>query len=225
MRGRKLRLTLLDLYARLLQAFGPRRWWPGDTPLEIAVGAILTQNTGWTNVEKAIANLKGAGCLSVGELRELPAGRLAALIRPSGYFRQKAKKLKAFIRFLDARFSGSMARMRRADPARLRHELLGIWGIGPETADSILCYAIEKPVFVVDAYTRRILSRHFFVRPTATYHEIQTYVIERIPRDTALYNDFHAQIVHLGKHFCNTTPRCAGCPLEPFPRRWVVKSR
>jgi endonuclease-3 related protein len=211
--------SLADVYRRLLRAFGHRDWWPGDTPLEIAVGAILTQNTSWTNVEKAIANLKDARCLSVRGLREAPVGRLASLIRPSGYFRQKAKKLKAFIRFLDGNFGGSMARMRRADPAILRHELLEIWGIGPETADSILCYALEKPVFVVDAYMRRIFSRHFYVRPAATYHEIQTYVTERIPRDAALYNDFHAQIVHLGKHYCNSKPRCAGCPLEAYPHR------
>jgi len=211
------RPSLLDMYRRLLQAFGHRNWWPGRTPLEVAVGAILTQNTAWSNVEKAIANLRAAGALSVKGIREAPARRLERLIRPSGYFRQKAKKLKAFVDFLDRHHGGSMARMARAELQDLRKQLLGVWGIGPETADSILCYALHQPIFVVDAYTRRILSRHGYLPPDASYDAIQRYCMDRLPRDVGLYNDFHAQLVHLGKDFCNTRPRCASCPLKDFP--------
>lgn len=183
------------------------------------VGAILTQNTAWRNVERAVANLKREKVLSVAALRDLPLDRLAGLIRSSGYFNQKAIKLKALVAFLDDRYGGSIARMRKAPLERLRGELLAIRGVGPETADSILLYALEKPVFVVDAYTRRIFYRHHYFETFPTYDEVQERFESELPRDLDLYNDFHAQIVAVGHHFCKPTPRCEGCPLEHLPHR------
>ncbi len=201
-------------YRRLRRHNGPLGWWPGKTPFEIAAGAILTQNTAWTNVEKAIAALREAGLLSAGGIRSAPASRIAALIRPSGYFRQKTRKLKSFVRFLDEGYAGSLRAMAAAPTDRLREELLGVWGIGPETADSILLYACGHRVFVVDAYTRRIAARHGWVHPRATYDQLQDLFVRCCPPDTSLYNDFHAHLVWVGKHHCRTTPRCETCPLR-----------
>jgi len=203
-------------YRRLRRHNGPLGWWPGETPFEIAAGAILTQNTAWTNVEKAIAALQQAGLLSAAGIRSAPPGRLAALIRPAGYFRQKTRKLKCFVRFLDERYAGSLRRMAAAPTDRLRQELLNVWGVGPETADSILLYACGHPVFVVDAYTQRVTSRHAWIHARATYDQLQDLFVRCCPKDTDLYNDYHAQLVWVGKHHCRTTPRCEDCPLLPL---------
>ena len=216
-RGRIALPSLEEIYRLMLAHFGHRNWWPGDTTVEIVVGAILTQNTAWTNVEKAIRNLKESHALSIKHLREVPEERLAGLIRPSGYFNQKAKKLKAFVRFLDERYGGSLAKMKGAPLDRLRGELLAVSGIGPETADSILLYALDKEIFVVDAYTRRVFSRHFYFGENPSYDEVQERFETELPVDIELYNDFHAQIVATGNRYCRPKPKCEGCPLEHLP--------
>ena len=210
---------LSTIYPILLQRFGHRDWWPGDTPFEIVLGAILTQNTAWSNVEKAIANLKRAKVFSLKGLRGIPEAELAALIRSSGYFNQKAKKIKAFLAFLDERYGGSLAQLKKAPLEKLRAELLGVKGIGPETADSILLYALEKKVFVVDAYTRRIFARHYYFDPGPSYDAVQERFERELPDDLDLYNDFHAQIVAVGNRYCKPKPKCEGCPLENLPHR------
>jgi endonuclease-3 related protein len=206
-------------YRRLRRANGPLGWWPGDTALEIAVGAILTQNTNWSNVERAIAALKQARILSVAGLRAVTRPRLERLIRPSGYFRQKARKLKCFLRFLDEQHGGSLSRMAATSTGPLREQLLGVWGIGPETADSILLYACGHAVFVVDAYTLRIAVRHGWVERGASYAELQDVFMRSLPLDIGLYNDYHAQLVWAGKNFCRAQPACGDCPLSGLPRR------
>jgi endonuclease-3 related protein len=212
------RRRLLTLYRALFAAYGPQEWWPGDSPFEVMVGAVLTQNTAWVNVEKAIANLKRAGALTPARFRELPVRSLAALIRPSGYYNIKAKRLANLMAFLGKRYGGSLARMFRNDPARLREGLLSVNGIGPETADAIMLYAAGHPVFVVDAYTKRIFSRHGLVPADAGYHDVQQLFLRNLPADARLFNEYHALIVRLGKEHCRkTAPRCCGCPLESFP--------
>lgn len=208
--------ALLAIYERLLAAHGHRGWWPGRTPLEIIVGAILTQNTAWRNVERALANLRDAGLLSVSGLRRVRLARLARLVRPSGYFNQKAARLKALVAYLDARHAGRVAAMRRAGTEDLRRDLLAVHGIGPETADSILLYALERPVFVVDAYTRRVLERHGIVPRRLGYEDLRAVFERNLARDIPLWNDFHAQLVLVGQRHCGRVPRCAGCPLEPL---------
>jgi endonuclease-3 related protein len=204
-------------YRLLLAHYGPQGWWPGDTPFEIAVGAILTQNTAWSNVEKAIANLRRAGALSFRGMTRLAGRRLAALIRPSGYFNQKAKKLRAFLAWLEARggASGSVKRALAGPLDEVRESLLAVHGVGPETADSILLYAGERPVFVIDAYTRRVLWRHGMPRALAAdYEALRAHFESRLPRSVPLYNEFHALFVRVGKERCaKRLPRCAGCPL------------
>jgi endonuclease-3 related protein len=192
-------------------------WWPAQTPFEVIVGAILTQSTAWVNVERAIANLRGARLLSPGAMGRVLLARLASLVRPSGYFRQKAKKLKAFLRFLERSYGGSLARMFETPTAQLREQLLDVHGIGPETADSILLYAGNHPVFVVDAYTHRIFGRHGLVDGKPDYERVRTFVEASIPRDAKLFNEFHALIVNTGKNWCRkSAPRCDGCPLRDF---------
>jgi len=186
--------------------------------LEMIVGAILTQNTAWSNVEKAIVNLRKAGLLSVKKLREVRTPRLASLIRSSGYFNQKAIKLKAFLSFLDSEYGGSLGRMGRETTRTLREKLLSVHGIGPETADSILLYAFEKRLFVVDAYTLRIFARHGLLHARASYDESQRFFMERLPARARLYNEYHALIVRAGKEYCRKAPRCGGCPLNRFLR-------
>jgi endonuclease-3 related protein len=205
----------MGMYSRLYNAFGPQRWWPGDTPLEVAVGAVLTQNTNWENVEKAIRNLKRAKALSARAIHRMPEMRLAELIRPSGYFNIKARRLKEFVEFLMGRYGGSMARMGREETGVLRKRLLGVKGIGPETADSILLYALEKPVFVIDAYTKRILSRHGFMAYDEPYERFQEFFQFSLEADTALFNEYHALLVRAGKIFCRPSkPLCNACPLK-----------
>ena len=205
---------LTTIYNLLFGHFGPQHWWPGDTPFEIAVGAILTQNTNWGNVEKAVTNLKKENKLSVKALHAISRGELASLIRPAGYFNIKADRLKYFIDFLADQYNGSMKKMRSENLLPLRKKLLEVKGIGPETADSILLYALEKPVFVIDAYTKRILSRHKLVSEKAAYHDLQNTFYENLPQDMKLFNEYHALIVMLGKDFCRPKPRCEGCPLQ-----------
>lgn len=213
------------VYRKLFDRFGPQHWWPGETPFEVAVGAILTQNTAWTNAHRAVLELKGRGLLHPGRLARLPQRRLARLIRSSGYFNQKAGRLRAFAQFVSRRYGGSMARMRLAPAQRLREELLAIHGIGPETADSILLYALKKPSFVVDAYTRRILARHSMIGWDASYDQIQGLFQRALPRDQRLFNEYHALLVAVGKGLCKRSrPRCPECPLRRVGRL-VLESR
>ncbi len=205
---------LNNIYKKLYRAFGPQHWWPGDTPFEIAVGAVLTQNTNWSNVEKAIVNLKRAEALNAESIYEMKTDRLASLIKPAGYFNIKAKRLKAFIDFLMNEYHGSMKRMAGEKMETLRAKLLTIHGIGSETADSILLYALEKPIFVIDAYTKRVLSRHNIVRNNESYEKIQELFHSTFTKNAKLFNEYHALFVKLGKTYCITKPRCEGCPLE-----------
>ena len=211
---------LLDVYRRLLHAYGPQNWWPGDSPFEIIVGAILTQATSWTNVEKAINNLKQARLLSPQGLKDVPTGELAALIRPSGYFNVKARRLKAFINHLWDNHDGNLDAMLDADAPALRQELLSINGIGEETADDILLYAANKPNFVIDAYTRRILERLGANGDASSYADYQQLFHQSLPADARLFNEYHALLVQHGKDVCRPTPRCEKCCLReicPFP--------
>ena len=206
--------SVLDLYARMNGRFGDLGWWPGETPFEVAVGAILTQNTAWTNVEKAIGNLKEAGCLTPEGLCGLEEADLAERIRPAGYFRVKARRLKAFLFFLQSRYGLSLERMFREDTGILREELLSINGIGEETADSILLYAGNRPVFVVDAYTRRILARHGWIDGSESYGAVRDAVVNGLPEEVPLFKQYHALFVQTGKIFCRKArPLCEGCPV------------
>lgn len=199
--------------------FGRTHWWPGDSPFEIAVGAILTQNTAWTNVEKAIANLRSEKLLSPRKLLECPNARLETALRPSGYFRVKTRRLKSFCRYLLDGYGGSMKRMAKSPLGALREALLAVNGIGPETADDILLYACEKPVFVVDAYTRRILGRHGIVPFDIAYEDLRAFFEKALEPDVAHFKDYHGLLVWTGKEFCRKRPRCDGCPLAPALRR------
>ena len=210
--------TLEAIYRRLSARFGPQHWWPGETPFEVMVGAILPQNTAWPNVAKAIQRLKQAGMLEPVPLSMVRHSRLAGLIRSSGYFNQKAKRLKLFVRYFQDRYRGDVGRMRRVPVAILREELLKLNGIGPETADSILLYALEKPVFVVDAYTRRILARHSLISWGASYPQIQELFIKHLPANVFIFNEYHALLVALGKNLCQTHPKCHLCPLRDLGR-------
>lgn len=209
-----MRRRLLGIYARLRAAYGPQGWWPGKTPFEVCLGAILTQNTSWTNVEKALGQLRRRGLLSYRALREVPPARLAPLIRSSGYFNLKARRAAAFVSFLGREYGGRVAGMRSQTPRALRAKLLGVRGIGPETADSIVLYAAGLPLFVVDAYTRRVFSRLGMLSGREPYHEVQALFMKSLPCDSGLYNDYHAQIVRLAKQACRTRPLCGRCPLE-----------
>ena len=208
----------LNIFDRLLRAFGPRHWWPGDSSLEVAVGAILTQNTAWTNVEKAIANMRDAGVLDAQRLKRIDPVSLSEIIRPAGFYRIKAARLKSFIDFLWDEYDGSLENMRRTETEALRGRLLAVRGIGPETADSILLYAVEKPVFVVDAYTFRFLRNHGLHSRAQTYEEVQSIFMRHLPLDTHLFNEFHALIVLLCQRFCKKNPLCEPCPLRKDKR-------
>lgn len=210
---RQRRSRLLKIFGRLSEAFGPQHWWPADGAFEVVVGAILTQNAAWTNVEKAIENLRSAGCLTPEALHRINAKELARLLRPCGYFNIKAKRLKSFVHFLWKDYRGDIKTLLKEEPARLRRKLLGIKGVGPETADSILLYGGGFPWFVVDAYTRRIFSRHGFVAEDIHYEPLQEFFMETLPRDPRLFNEYHALIVKLGKDFCRKEPVCDRCPV------------
>jgi endonuclease-3 related protein len=199
----------------LFAFYGPQHWWPGDTPFEIIIGAILTQNTNWRNVESALKNLKRRERLSAAGIHATSTARLAALIRPAGYYHVKAARVKEFVRFFLDTYNGEIKRMKRRRADSLRKEFLAIKGIGEETCDSILLYALGKPVFVIDAYTRRIFSRHGFIEEDATYSEIQDLFESNLRGDAKLYNEYHALLVRLGKERCRRrNPICEGCPLQ-----------
>jgi endonuclease-3 related protein len=241
----RLRGEIPSYYTALLSRYGPQNWWPARSRFEVIVGAYLTQNTNWSNVGKALINLRRARRLSISAMRELPVDELETLVRPSGYFRQKARKLKTFIAFLDRQYSGSLNRMFAERTEKLRAELLELNGVGPETADSILLYAGNHPVFVVDAYTRRVLLRHSIIGKKTGYEEIRVMIEEAISSSEAgslvvknaisdprhpvsrmsssvrselaqHYNELHALIVRVGNHYCRTKPICEGCPLQTF---------
>lgn len=207
--------NLRKIYHKLYQTFGPQHWWPGKTPLEIAIGAILTQNTNWGNVEKAIDNLKKQNALSARVIHKMPVRLLSELIRPTGYFNIKAKRLKSFIDFLMNDYHGSMKKMKNEDLYLLREKLLSINGIGPETADSIILYALKKPVFVIDAYTKRVISRHGIMNHEKSYDEFQELFYSALEKDVKLFNEYHALFVRIGKTFCKKKkPLCELCPLK-----------
>ena len=214
---------LTEIYRLLYDEFGPQHWWPGQTRFEIITGAILTQNTNWTNVEKAIANLKSAECLTPEKLYHLDAAQLANLIRPAGYFNIKAKRLKNFINWLFENYNGDLTELESIDTERLRTELLSVKGIGFETADSILLYAFDRSVFVIDAYTARVAFRHELLSPEADYEQLRDFFESSLPADTKLFNEYHALLVKVGKEFCRPKARCPGCPLEKIPHTLEVE--
>jgi len=209
-----IRRRLLSLYRHLLRHFGPQHWWPARSRFEVIVGAILTQNTAWTNVEKVIAAMREAQLLTPVRIDAAPQEALSKLIRSSGYYNMKAKRLKQFTRFLLTRYGGSLQRMFQTEMTTLREELLGVSGIGEETADSILLYAGDQPTFVVDAYTRRVLERHGLIGGRASYGEIRRLFMTRLPTDAAIFNEYHALLVAVGKTYCRRTPNCEDCPLR-----------
>jgi endonuclease-3 related protein len=204
---------LTHLYDRLFSAFGPQKWWPAKTPFEVIVGAVLTQNAAWRNVERALDNLQAARLLAPRALHQLTVAELAELIRPSGYFRVKARRLKNLLDFMFTRYRGSLKRMFATDLATLRIELLAVNGIGPETADSILLYAGNLPTFVVDAYTHRVLKRHGWIQREANCNAVKRRFESELPPEAALYNEYHALLVRVGNRHCRKMPNCEACPL------------
>lgn len=211
------RIPLKQVYKALLNYYGPQRWWPGRTRLEVIVGAILTQNCAWANVEKAIRRLRREKALNLRTLNEVDESRLAEWIKPSGYFNVKARRLRAFTTMVKNQFDGKLDKLLALETGPLRKTLLAVNGIGPETADSILLYAARRPVFVVDAYTRRFLLRHGWIKESATYDDIAALFTRPLPAEEVLFNEYHALVVALGKHHCKTKPDCDTCPL----RRWL----
>jgi endonuclease-3 related protein len=205
---------LLRLHVALLRRFGPQRWWPGRTAYEIAVGAILTQNTAWLNAARGVAALRARRLLDPRRVMALPEAALAEVIRPAGTYRLKARRVRDFTAWLIGRFGGRFHGMRRAPLAPLRAELLAVPGLGPETVDAILLYAAGRPVAVADAYTRRVLVRHRLLPASATYEQTRAFLEAHLPSDPALFNELHALIVAVGKAFCRATPSCAACPLR-----------
>ncbi|MDD5196697.1 MAG: endonuclease III domain-containing protein [Candidatus Omnitrophota bacterium] len=209
------RPSLNLIYRKLYSHFGPQRWWPADTAFEVMVGAILTQNTSWLNVEKAISNLKEHKALEPARLYHLPDKKLAKLIRSAGFYNIKAKRLKDFLNFFINDYGASIKKISKVKITALRKELLAIKGVGPETADSILLYALHKPVFVIDAYTRRVFSRHKFIQEDATYDQAQRLFMINLKKDVKLFNEYHALIVALAKNYClKSAPKCSLCPLD-----------
>jgi endonuclease-3 related protein len=216
MAGSRISDLLRELYQKLYDAFGPQGWWPGETPLEVILGAILTQNTNWNNVAQVLGELKKEGLLNAQTLREMLDMELARWLRPAGYFNIKARRVKNFLDFFSQRFHDSLEEMAQEDLGTLRAALLTVKGIGPETADSILLYALHKPTFVVDAYTYRVLSRHYLAPEACSYDELQGLFMENLPADVPLYQEFHALLVRVGKEFCRPRPRCPSCPLHAW---------
>ena len=211
-----MRGELIDIYQALLAHFGRQGWWPGESGFEMMTGAVLTQNTNWTNVEKAIANLKKHDRLNPAAIDQMKPEELANLIRPAGYYNIKAKRLKNLVRWFCQEYQGAIELLQGLSVARLREELLSINGIGPETADSIILYALEKTTFVVDTYTCRILVRHGFIEAECGYEEVKDFCENHLPFELELYNEFHALLVAVGKHHCKVQPQCSNCPLEQF---------
>jgi endonuclease-3 related protein len=215
---------LREAFERMLLAFGPQHWWPGESPFEIMVGAVLVQNTAWRNVERAIANLRDADVMNPRALYDLPPVELAELIRPAGYYQVKTKRLRNLLTFVMEEYDGSLEAMFGTSLPTLRERLLAIHGIGPETADAILLYAGGLPTFVVDTYAHRVLARHGWIGYDATYDEIKDYFESELPQDAALYNEYHALLVRVGKENCKrSVPLCESCPLaELLPACGVV---
>lgn len=203
-----------QVYRKLFKAWGPQKWWPADSPFEVMIGAVLVQNTNWRNVERAIENLKSADALSPQKLLAIKLEELQELIRPAGYFRIKAQRLRSLVQFFEEEFGGRIAKMQAMPLAELRMKLLLVHGIGPETADSILLYAVGQPALVVDAYTLRVFARHGWVPHGTSYHPLQEYLAAELPVDAADYKEFHALMVEVGKRHCRKTPQCEGCPLR-----------
>lgn len=208
---------LTEIYEMLYDRFGPQYWWPGQTQFEIIIGAILTQNTSWANVEKAIANLKSANALSAQALYKMNRDELAALIKPAGYFNIKTKRLKSFLTWMFDEYDGLLENIGQLSTERLREELLNVKGIGPETADSILLYAFGRSVFVVDAYTARVMARHALVESGCDYEQLQELFESNLVEDVNMFNEYHALLVRVGKEFCKPKAKCTGCPLEKLP--------
>lgn len=209
--------VIAGMYEIMLEALGPSNWWPGDSPFEIAVGAILTQNTNWRNVEKAIDNLKTAALLSPEDMYGASPKELAELIRPAGYYNIKARRLRNFLEFLKIETKFDLLSLKKRELHELRPKILEINGIGPETADAILLYALEFPTFVVDTYTFRMMHRHGFVWEEMQYHDLQALFMDALPEDVALYNEYHALIVRVGKNWCKKKAGlCESCPLKPY---------
>ncbi len=206
--------TLLEVYHRLLSRYGPQHWWPAEDPFEVIVGAILTQATAWTNVEQALSNLKQETALTPVALRHLPPHRLATLIRPCGYYNAKASKLKAFVERLGECYSDDLGLLFALEIDHLRQELLSIHGVGEETADSIILYAAKKPVFVIDAYTRRIIHRLGLAPQSDSYGAFQARFTKNLPLEESLYNEYHALLVRHGQEVCRKSPRCQNCCLR-----------
>lgn len=214
---------MVQIFDRLYARFGSQHWWPGQSRFEVIVGAILTQNTNWANVEKAIANLKKASVLTPAAMYRLDKTRLAGLIRPAGYYNIKASRLSALLDWLFSHYGGDLDRLVDLSTDSLREQLLGITGIGPETADSILLYALDRPVFVVDAYTARIMVRHGLIEPPFDYVQLQELFHRYLPRNARLFNEYHALLVRLGKEYCRPTARCEGCPLQDMPYKLDIQ--
>jgi len=208
--------TIKAIYEKLYAHYGPQHWWPGRSPDEVVIGAVLTQNTAWSNVERAIARLAQADSLTLEAVHRMPSPELEVLIRPSGTYRVKARRLKAFADTLFREYGGSLRDMLAGDVATARRRLTAIHGIGSETADAVLLYAGDRPVFVVDAFTRRVLRRHYLVDGAADYESVADVFRRALPEDVALFNEYHALLVVVAKEHCRTNPRCEGCPLEPL---------
>jgi endonuclease-3 related protein len=204
--------TLLEIYHRLYRTYGSQHWWPGDEPFEVMVGAILTQSTSWKNVEKAISSLKKANALNPASIRNLGLPELANLIHSCGYYQVKARKLKAMAEWLGG-YGDDLEKAFSRSPVELRKELLGVWGIGPETADSIVLYAAGMPAFVVDTYTRRVFGRLGLVDGKVDYDTLQSLFTRNLPADVPLFNEYHALLVRIGKECCRKKPNCEVCPL------------
>jgi endonuclease-3 related protein len=209
----------MEMYHLMLNHFGPQHWWPAADALEMMVGAILTQNTSWNNVEKAIKNLKKRSILNIKAIHSISVPELAEEIRPAGYFNIKAARLKNLINFIVERYNGDVSMLLMEKTDILREGLLSIRGVGLETADSILLYAVERPIFVIDSYTHRILNRHGLADDQASYHELQGLFMDNLAEDTGLFNEFHALIVGIGKQYCRRKPLCGKCPLEKWGKR------
>lgn len=209
---------LRGVFSQLYDAYGPQHWWPAESPFEVVVGAILTQNTAWKNVEKSIGALKERGLLSLNRIGETPRDELASIIRSSGYYNQKAKKLKTFCHHVQSHWEGDLDHLFNQDIEPLRRELLGLNGIGPETADSITLYAAQKPSFVVDLYTHRVLSRHGWIEETIGYQDLRAYFMDALEPDVPLFQEYHALLVRVGHLHCRKRPGCTGCPLSHYER-------
>jgi endonuclease III related protein len=212
-----IRDRLLEIYRLLFERFGPQRWWSGRTPFETTVGVILSQNASQANIDKALANLKAAGALDPTVLHAMAPPELEKLIRPAGNTRVKLKRLTNFARWLFENYEGSLERLSPIDTRRLREELLGISGIGPETTDSILLYGLKRPIFVVDTYTARVAVRHFLIEPELTYDGLQELFQSNLEPDVPFFNEFHALIVRVGKDHCRPKALCPSCPLNALP--------